>query len=88
MIILGGRDKSVHALEQGRVKNAGASAPRLVSIVRRCRWLARLHWFARWNIYGINAKTGEKEWEYLLEGAVIASPAVAQGKLVIATAEE
>ena len=36
-------------------------------------------------LYGLNLQTGKKEWEYEAGGGFAASPAVASGKLVIAT---
>lgn len=88
LVIIGGRDKSVHALSQsdGSERWSYRAKARVESsaVVVGDRVYVGSH---DGNVYGFEAKTGKKVWEYLAGGAVIGSPAVANGKLVISNSE-
>ena len=88
LVIIGGRDKSVHALSQsdGSERWSYKAKARVEgsAVVVGERVFVGSH---DGNVYGFEAKTGKKVWEYLAGSAVISSPAVADGRLIIANSE-
>jgi outer membrane protein assembly factor BamB len=87
-VIVGGRDKQVHALAPG-------SGDKLWSFNSRARFDSSpvvvgervLIGGSDGRLYGLSLSKGEKEWEYEAGGDFVASPAVAAGYLVIANAD-
>ncbi len=83
----GGHDKQVHALDPKTGQAAlEVSNSRRRSIPRRCRGRPAVYFgSADGRVYGLNRTTGEKEWEYEAGGRLHRLPAVADGRLVIAS---
>jgi len=87
-VVLGGRDKMVHALEaktskplwtfttRARVDSSPAIAGGRVFVGSHDG-----------RVYGLDLASGKKIWEYEAASPVTSSPAVAKGKVVVATAD-
>ena len=85
-VVLGGRDKSVHAIDattgkaawtfatKGRVDSSPAIAGGRVYVGS-----------ADGRLYGLDVKSGQKQWEFDAGSGITASPAIAAGRMVIGT---
>ena len=85
-IILGGRDKMVHAIDAKTGKGAWTFATR--SRVESSPAVAGNRVFIGSNdgrLYVLDAATGKKLWEYEAGSALSASPAISDGRVVIAS---
>ena len=85
-MVLGGRDKMVHALEAKTGKPLWTFTTR----ARADRLVAGGRVFVGSNdgrVYGLDLASGKKVWEYEAASPVTSSPAVAKGKVVVATAD-
>ena len=84
VLIVGGRDKMVHALKPGTgellwshaVKSRVDSSPVIVGDRVFLGTTGGV-------IYGLNIHTGERVWEFVTGASIMASPSVGGGKLVI-----
>ncbi len=86
LVILGGRDKALHALDQetgdlrwrystrGRVDSSPVVAGGIAFVGSQDG-----------RLYALDAASGDKRWEFEAGGAVSASPAIADGVVVIGT---
>ena len=85
-VIVGGRDKSVHAIDaatgkaawtfvtKARVDSSPAIAGGRVYIGS-----------SDGRLYGLDAKTGDKQWEFDAGAGITGSPAIAAGRIVVGT---
>jgi outer membrane protein assembly factor BamB len=87
-VIIGGRDKAVHALETVNGKSAWKFVAR--ARVDSSAALAGSRVFvgsSDGKLYVLEAQTGEKVWEYEAGDALTSSPAIAGGRIVIGSLE-
>lgn len=85
-LILGGRDKQVHALRPDTGKSvwswqAGARVDSSPVIAGTVAWLGTL----AGDVVGLAVADGSEVWRYATGSSITASPAVARGRLVIGT---
>ena len=83
-VIVGGRDKAVHALEMATGKSAWKFVTR--ARVDSSAAIAGGRVFvgsSDGKFYVLDAQTGQKKWEYEVGDALTSSPAVAGGRVVI-----
>jgi outer membrane protein assembly factor BamB len=83
-VIIGGRDKAIHALDA----STGKSAWKVVTRARvdSSPAVAGGRVFvgsSDGKLYVLDAQTGEKRWEYEIGDALTSSPAIAGGRVVI-----
>lgn len=86
LVILGGRDKALHALDQetGKLRWRFATRGRVDSSPLVAGGIAFVG-SQDGRLYALDAASGDKRWEFEAGGAVSASPAIADGVLVIGT---
>lgn len=87
-VVLGGRDKMVHALDAKTGKLVWTFTTR--ARVDSSPAIAGGRVFVGSNdgrVYGLDLASGKKVWEYEAASPVTSSPAVAKGKVVVATAD-
>jgi eukaryotic-like serine/threonine-protein kinase len=87
-VVLGGRDKMVHALDAKTGKAVWTFTTR--ARVDSSPAIAGGRVFVGSNdgrLYGLDLATGQKVFEYEAGSPVTASPAVARGRIVVATAD-
>ena len=85
-VIVGGRDKNVHAIDAVSGKKAWTFATR--ARVDSSPAIAGGRVFVGSNdgrLYGLDVKTGGKQWEFDAGAGIAASPAVAAGRIVVGT---
>ena len=85
-VVIGGRDKLVHALDPGTghavwTYAAGARVDSSPVIAGTTVYFGTLGG----DVVGLNLKSGEKVWEFTTGSSVTASPALADGRMVIGT---
>jgi outer membrane protein assembly factor BamB len=83
-VIVGGRDKSVHAIDAATGKGAWKFTTR--ARVDSSPAVAGGRVFvgsSDGKLYVLDAATGQKKWEYDVGDAITASPAIANGRVVI-----
>jgi outer membrane protein assembly factor BamB len=84
-VILGGRDKSVHAIDAKSGKAAWAFATRARVDSSPVVAAGRVYvGSSDGRLYVLDAATGAKQWEFDAGAGITASPAVAAGRVVIA----
>lgn len=84
LVLIGGRDKQLHALEQtsGKRRWAFRAKGRIDSpaVVVGTRGYFGSH---DGSIYGVNLATGKKEWEHVTGAPIVAGPAIADERLIV-----
>ncbi|MBI1922914.1 PQQ-binding-like beta-propeller repeat protein [Candidatus Poribacteria bacterium] len=88
VVVVGGRDKIVHALnsDTGEARWTFAARSRVDSspvIVRERVFFGT----TGGEIYALNINSGEQVWQFVTGSSIVASPGVAAGKLVIGSAD-
>jgi len=87
-VIVGGRDKSVHAIDAATGKRAWTFATKARVDSSPAIAGGRVYiGSADGRLYGLNAKSGQKEWEFETGSGITGSPAIASGRMVIGTVD-
>ena len=87
-VIVGGRDKSVHAIDAATGKRAWTFATKARVDSSPAIAGGRVYiGSADGRLYGLNAKSGQKEWEFEAGSGITSSPAIASGRIVIGTVD-
>jgi outer membrane protein assembly factor BamB len=85
-VIVGGRDKVVHAIEAATGKAAWSFTTRARVDSSPAIAGGRVYiGSSDGRLYGLDAKTGVKQWEFDAGAGITTSPAIAAGRIVVAT---
>ncbi|PWT86139.1 MAG: serine/threonine protein kinase [Blastocatellia bacterium] len=85
-VIVGGRDKLVHAIDAATGKAAWTFAARARIDSSPAIAAGRVYVGSNdGRLYGLDARTGKKEWEFDAGAPIAASPAIAASRIVIGT---
>jgi outer membrane protein assembly factor BamB len=83
-VILGGRDKSVHAIDAASGKGAWTFATKARVDSSPAVAGSRVYiGSSDGRLYGLDVKTGAKQWEFEAGAAITSSPAIAGGRIVV-----
>jgi outer membrane protein assembly factor BamB len=84
-VIVGGRDKAVHAIDAATGKSAWKFVTRARVDSSPVVAGGRVYvGSSDGKLYGLDAATGKKDWEYEIGDAITASPAIGGARIVVA----
>jgi outer membrane protein assembly factor BamB len=85
-VIVGGRDKNVHAIDAVTGKGAWTFATKARVDSSPAIAGGRVYiGSADGRLYGLDAKSGQKQWEFDAGAGITSSPAIAAGRIVVGT---